>query len=263
MGTSPLRCRSLMTNPRFFCSDEIRAGREMELAAEAGHHAARVLRLGTGDKVVLFDGRGGEFGATITRIAKAGVVVQVGQHFDVERESPLAVVLAQALCAAEKMDLIVQKAVELGVNRIQPLATSRSIARLSPERAAKRVEHWEKVVVSACEQSGRNRVPQVDPPMPLGDWLSRRGAEQSAKDPEAAETRMLLSPGARLALRGLAKPKAGITLLVGPEGGFSPEEEAAAKAAGFVPVRLGARILRTETVALAVLSAIQSLWGDF
>lgn len=263
MGAYPLLCRAAMTNPRIFCSGEIPLGQEMELPVEAGHHAARVLRLGIGDKVVLFDGHGGEYGATVVRIAKAGMVVQVGQHFDVERESPLAVSLAQAVCAAEKMDLIVQKAVELGVNRIQPVAASRSVARLSPERAARRVEHWQKVAMSACEQSGRNRVPQVLPPAPLADWLSRQGAGDGAEDSEGGQTRMILSPGARLALRGLPKPKGGVTLLVGPEGGFSPEEEAAARTAGFFPVRLGARILRTETAALAALSAIQTLWGDF
>lgn len=252
-----------MTNPRIFCSGEIPAGREMELPAGAGHHAARVLRLAVGDKVVLFDGRGGEYNAIITQITRAEVAVQVSQHFDVERESPLAVSLAQALCAAEKMDLIVQKAVELGVDRIQPVAVSRSVARLSPERAARRVEHWQKVIISACEQSGRNRIPRIDPPVPLTDWLCRQTARDGAETSGEGHMRMILMPGARLALRGLPKPKGSVTLLVGAEGGFSPDEEAVSNAAGFVPVRLGARILRTETAALAALSAIQALWGDF
>lgn len=242
-----------MTTPRFYCPEILAQSGTAELPEQAAHHAARVLRLQAGDRVSVFNGRGGEGEARITDIGKRNVTLEIVDWHDVERESPLQVLLAQAISAGEKMDFTLQKAVELGVGDIQPLASERSVVRLSGERAEKRVAHWQGVVIAACEQSGRNRVPEVAPIRPLLDWLGRQDGG----------VRLMLSPVAEVGLRDLPKPTGNITLLIGPEGGLSPAEAEAAQRYGFTPVRLGARVLRTETAALAALAAMQTLWGDF
>jgi 16S rRNA (uracil1498-N3)-methyltransferase len=171
----------------------------------------------------------------------------------VSRESPLAVVLAQGISSGERMDYTVQKSVELGVTVIQPLLTQRSVVRLTGERADKRVAHWQAVAAAACEQCGRNRVPEVLPVQSLTHWLGTlRGG-----------VRYLLSPQAPNRLRELTRPADAITLLVGPEGGWDSTESAAAQTTGFAPLALGPRVLRTETAAVAALAAMQALWGDF
>lgn len=243
-----------MTTPRFYCPEILAQSGTAELPEQAAHHAARVLRLQAGDRVSVFNGRGGEGEARITDIGKRNVTVEIVDWHDVERESPLQVLLAQAISAGEKMDFTLQKAVELGIGDIQPLASERSVVRLSGERAEKRVAHWQGVVIAACEQSGRNSVPVVAPIRPLLDWLGQQ---------EQAGLRLMLSPTAEVGLRDLPRPAGGVTLLIGPEGGLSPTEDAAAQRFGFTPVRLGARVLRTETAALAALAAMQMLWGDF
>ena len=242
---------------RFYFQGRLGNGSEVRLQADAAHHAVRVLRLAVGDPVVLFDGQGGEFEARITRIDKGEVAVKTGAHRDIERESRLHIVLVQGLSSGDRMDITLQKAVELGVAAIQPLATERSVVKLKEERAQRRKEHWQNLVISACEQCGRNRVPEVLPLLDLPDWLAQ--VEMPAP---AGEARLLLSPSAALSLRERA-PVTHMTLLVGPEGGLSPVETQLAQSRGFMPVRLGPRILRTETAALATLSAIQALWGDF
>lgn len=241
---------------RIYFPGEIPAHGECALTADQAHHLARVLRLEAGAAVNVFDGRGVERNAVISRIAKSGVVLKVGAPRAVDRESPLVVMLAQGMSSGERMDYTVQKAVELGISGIQPLATSRSVVRLDAERAQKRVAHWQAVVIAACEQCGRNRVPQVLPVMSLYDWLAP-GTQRNAA------LRVLLSPSAPMALRDLPRPAGEVTLLAGPEGGLSPQEQRDAQSAGFTPVRLGPRVLRTETAALAALSAMQTLWGDF
>jgi 16S rRNA (uracil1498-N3)-methyltransferase len=193
----------------------------------------------------------------VTRVAGDAVTVKVGDARDCARESPLEIVLGQALSSGERMDYTVQKAVELGVTAIHPLAAARSVVRLAGERAEKRVAHWQAVAVSACEQSGRNRVPPVAPVAELAAWLERPPAGG------AGALRLLLSPAGATRLRELPRPAASIILLAGPEGGFTPEEEAAVLNCGFIPVRLGPRVLRTETAAVAALAALQALWGDF
>lgn len=243
-----------MATPRFFCPSLSARSGTAELPEQAAHHAARVLRLKEGDAVSIFNGQGGECEARIIAIGKRGVDVEIVAWHPVERESPLQVVLAQAISAGEKMDFTLQKAVELGVGAIQPLASERSVVRLSGERAEKRVAHWQGVVIAACEQSGRNCVPEVAPIRPLLDWLGQQ---------DGPGLRLMLSPVAEVGLRDLPKPTGNVTLLVGPEGGLSPAEAEAAQRYGFTPVRLGARVLRTETAALAALAAMQTLWGDF
>ena len=255
-----------MTKHRFYCPGEIIPGRILGLPPNAAHHAARVLRLETGDRVTLFNGRGGEFPAIIAGISKSGTTVTVGEHLAAECESPLDITLVQAVCANEKMDWIIQKAVEMGVNRIQSIGTTRSLIRLSGERADKRLQHWQQIVISACEQCGRNHLPQLLPVLPLSDWLSHQMDRQEVSPGESVHNPcFMLLPTSSKSLRDFPKTTqyTSLTVMVGPEGGFAPEEEAAALAAGFVPLRLGERILRTETAALAVVAAMQALWGDY
>lgn len=242
---------------RFHFEGRLGNGSEVRLQPDAAHHAVRVLRLNVGEPVTLFDGRGGEFEARITRIDRGEVSVKTGAHLDIERESGLNILLVQGLSSGDRMDITLQKAVELGVAAIQPVATERSVVKLKDERAQRRMEHWQNLVISACEQCGRNRVPEVLPLLDLPDWLARLNAP--VPDDEA---RLLLSPTASVPLKELVPP-ARMMLLIGPEGGLSPAETQLAQSRGFRPVRLGPRILRTETAALAALSAIQALWGDF
>ncbi|MBC8007929.1 MAG: 16S rRNA (uracil(1498)-N(3))-methyltransferase, partial [Prolixibacteraceae bacterium] len=212
---------------RFHFQGKLGNGSEVRLHADAAHHAVRVLRLAVGEPVVLFDGLGGEFEARITRIDRGDVSVKTGAHVDVERESRLHVLLVQGLSSGDRMDITLQKAVELGVAAIQPVATERSIVKLRDERALRRVEHWQNLVVAACEQCGRNRVPEVSPVMSLPDWLAR--LNMPAPNDEA---RLLLSPAATMPLRELAPPSR-MMLLIGPEGGLSPIETQLAQSRGF------------------------------
>jgi len=246
-----------MNLPRFFCPLALSAGVSVDLPESAARHAARVLRLRSGDDLTLFDGRGGEYAARIAQVERERVRVDVLAWDARECESPLALTLVQALQAGEKMDLTVQKAVELGVGRIVPVLARRSVVRLDGARAARRVEHWRGVAASACEQCGRNRVPEVAELQALERWL--------AQPAPASALRLMLAPGAEHTLATLAPPPAGspIELLIGSEGGLAPEEMHAAAQAGFVSVRLGPRVLRTETAGLAALAAIHARWGDF
>jgi len=242
---------------RIFLSGELRPRSECRLPPAQAHHVVRVLRLAQGDAVTLFNGDGAEYDAMVASVTRDAVTVKIGDARSGAREPALEIVLGQALSSGERMDYTVQKAVELGVAAIHPLAAARSVVRLTGERAEKRVAHWQAVVVSACEQSGRNRVPPVAPVAELAAWLARPAAGG------AGALRLLLSPTGATRLRDLPRPAASIVLLAGPEGGFTPEEEAAARHCSFTPVRLGPRVLRTETAAVAALAALQALWGDF
>jgi 16S rRNA (uracil1498-N3)-methyltransferase len=241
--------------PRFYCPGDLSRGATRDLPEDAAHHAGRVLRLQVGEPVVVFNGEGGETEAEISSIGKDHVAVRVGKWHAREAEPPIRVVLAQGLSARERMDFTLQKAVELGVAEIFPIETRRSVMRLADERAARRVEHWQNLVVAACEQCGRNRVPPVRPVAGFTQFL---GTQHPAR-PE--QQRLILSLDAHVRLRELPAPHA-LLLLAGPEGGFAPEELEIARACGFTPVRLGPRVLRTETAALAALAAIHALWGD-
>ncbi len=243
-----------MTLARFYCPMPLPASGRVELPNAQAHHAVRVLRLKTGDAVVLFNGQGGEVPGTIAQLQGNRVTVALQAPRTVERESNVAVTLIQALTSADKMDLIIQKAVELGVACILPVVTARSVVRLDGARALKRLEHWQGVVVAACEQCGRNRLPEVAALASLRERLEE--AQRTA-------ARWVLLPDAGQTLRSLTRPDGDIALLVGAEGGFTPAEQSAALTRGFVPVQLGSRVLRTETAGLAALAAIQALWGDF
>lgn len=219
----------------------------------AAHHLARVLRVAVGESLIVFNGAGGEYQAVITQITKKGVEVKVGQFISRDVESPISVELVQGIARGEKMDFIVQKAVELGVSRITPVITGRANVRLTGEREARRHQHWQSVVVSACEQCGRNTIPEVAAPVSLQAWLP------VAK----ADYRFVLSPHVNDKLPAQIPAGATVILLIGPEGGLSDAEVAAAEAVGFQPLRLGPRVLRTETAALAAITALQCRYGDF
>ncbi len=241
-----------MSIPRFYCREALSPGAHVELPEPVARHAVRVLRLSAGAPMILFDGRGGEYPAHIERIERDRVFAELAAWVERESESPLAVTLVQALQAGEKMDFTIQKAVELGVRDIVPVESRRSVLRLSGERAARRVAHWQGVVASACEQCGRNQVPLVAPVEKLENWLAR---------PAKGGLRLMLDPQAELTLADL-EPASEVQLLIGAEGGLDPQEIIAARQAGFVGVRMGPRILRTETAGLAALSILQALWGD-
>ena len=237
--------------PRFYVDTALRAGMSCLLPEESAHHAVHVLRVRAGDDITLFNGRGGEYAARIASIERLKVLVDVLAHRAIERESPLRVVLAQGISSGERMDFTVRKSVELGVAEIQPLLAASTVARPKGERAAARHAHWQKVAIAACEQCGRNRVPTVHAPVPALDY---RGA---------GEMKVLLSPEAELRFSAACKTGQEFTIAAGPEAGFSAEEQAALAGAGFVPARLGPRVLRTETAGIAALAALSALRGDF
>lgn len=221
------------------------------LDEKASHHVARVLRANIHDQLTLFNGQGGEFIATIIRIDKKNVQVNLIEAVVREAESPLTIELAQGIARGEKMDFIVQKAVELGVKKIVPLITERCNVRLDHEREEKRLQHWQSVLISACEQSGRNQLPELTSPISLQEWLAHVNAEH----------RLVLSPHAHERIPTIAQT-ARVALLIGPEGGLSDAEIKYANEHGFVALNIGPRILRTETATLAAVTLLQTLYGD-
>ena len=241
--------------PRFYCPPPIPPSGSFDLPPDAAHHAARVLRLRVGDPVQIFDGLGNERHGVISDLGGKRVVISGITAFDIDRESPLKVLLAQALTSSEKMDWVIQKVTELGVTKFQPLDTERSVARLTVERATKRLEHWQQVAISACEQCGRNVLPQIQAPMDIMSWLQQMRETSVAK--------FILLPEGSVSLQTQARPQGKVVLLIGAEGGFSEAERDTALHCGFTPIRMGARVLRTETAAIAGVAALQTLWGDF
>lgn len=226
---------------------------DLPLPEPAFRHLIQVLRMQSGENFIVFNGEGGEFQAQLTQVEKKRASARIGAHRAVDRESPLDLTLAQCVSKGDRMDYTIQKAVELGATRIQPLTSSRSVVRMEAERWDKKREHWLGVIASACEQSGRTRLPALAPVLALDRWLESSGEG----------LKLTLDPVARTSLRSLPAPSAPVTLLVGPEGGLSDAELTAAHAAGYTGVHMGPRILRTETAGLAALAAIQSLWGDW
>ncbi len=242
-----------MMNPRFFCSVPLAAGSNIDLPPEVAHHADRVLRLKAGDAITLFNGDGSEFPSVLLSLGKSARA-ELGPRLEPARESPLKLTLVQSLAAADKMDWVLQKAVELGVAGFKPVSSTRSVVKLVGDRAEKRVEHWRHIVAAACEQCGRNVLPSVADLQTLSRHL--------AAPAPAGTLRLFLSPTAPARLSDLPRPAA-VELLVGPEGGFTDAEEECARVVGYQPVRLGPRVLRTETAGLAALAALQLQWGDF
>lgn len=244
-----------MSNLRFFSDNTLELGATVALSANAAAHATRVMRLNVGDTLVLFNGDGFDYTCELVSIKKNAVLASIQSSEKITVESPLSITLLQGISSGDRMDYTIQKAVELGVTQIQPINTERSVVKLSAERAEKRVEHWQGVVHAACEQSGRGVVPKIGLPMPLSLWL--------AKHPQANASRILLNPVGAKRLSELPKPTGEIQLLIGAEGGLSPQEIDTASANGFQSILLGPRILRTETAALAAIASMQTLWGDF
>jgi 16S rRNA (uracil1498-N3)-methyltransferase len=235
--------------PRFYCPAPLATGLALSLPAGAARHV-QVLRLQPGDVITLFNGEGGEFDATVTRMGRSDVDVEVGAHHAVEREAARAVHLLAGITANDRMDWLVEKATELGVASITPLVAERSVLKLKGERADKKLVHWQGVAVAAAEQCGRNRVPKVHAAVTLAEWVK--------KAPPGERWVLSLSEGtqalAQMQGQGTGLSMTPVTVLSGPEGGLSPTEEAAALAAGFAPVTLGPRVLRAETAPLAVLA---------
>lgn len=239
---------------RFFVDIPLVCGNELTLPDTVLRHL-QVLRLRVGDAFTLFNGRGGEYRASLLAIARREAVCRIESFSPDGRESPLWIGLAQAVSSGERMDFTLQKGVEMGVNLFQPLDAERSVVKLSGDRADKRIARWQEIVIAACEQCGRSEIPQVLPIQPVQRWLAEATAQ--------ADARLLLSPLGSGRFADLAHGPRRIWLMAGPEGGFTDKEERHALDAGWTPLRLGPRILRTETAALAAVASIQTLWGDY
>ncbi|WP_287598053.1 16S rRNA (uracil(1498)-N(3))-methyltransferase [Thermomonas sp.] len=237
---------------RSFVAQPLSVGSTITLPEDAAAHLVRVLRLQAGDPCVLFNGDGFDREARIASVSKREVLADIIASRQVDNESPLAITLLQGIARGEKMDLILQKATELGVARILPASSERSEVKLDAQRADKRVAHWREVVVSACEQSGRARVPEVAPPLVLAQAAARREGRGFILDPFAPQALSTLQ-GSQLRA---------CTLAIGPEGGWSPRDREQLVAAGFEGLRLGPRILRTETAGIAAIAALQAMAGD-
>ncbi|PLW70980.1 16S rRNA (uracil(1498)-N(3))-methyltransferase [Pseudohalioglobus lutimaris] len=240
-----------MRIPRIFTGQVLQAHSTFELEPRPSQHIARALRMREDDAITLFDGRGGEYPATISALGKKRVAVTTGAHRQCETESTLAIHLGIAVSRGERMDWVIQKATELGVSSISPLLTERTEVKLKGERAEKKVAHWQQIAVSACEQCGRNQIPRIASLQPLQTWLDATEAPLRLVLHHRADP---LPPGT--ATTGQAE------LLIGPEGGLSESEIATAEAHGFLSLRLGPRVLRTETAPVAALAILQARWGD-
>jgi len=238
---------------RLYTPTPLHVGALAKLTDAGAQHATRVLRLRVGAPLIVFDGQGAEHRAEIAAIERQRVTVNVGEPSPAAPESPLSITLAQGVARAERMDWALQKAVELGVARIAPLLTARSVVRLDDAQAAKRLDHWRNVVIGACEQCGRARLPEMLAPTTLDRYLAASGRES---------LRLALDPTASLSLAALPQTPSSVELLIGPEGGLDDVELQRAQAAGFVSVRLGPRVLRTESAAIVALSVLQARWGD-
>jgi 16S rRNA (uracil1498-N3)-methyltransferase len=246
---------AVMSNLRFFSTEDLVIGAAVKLSENAATHATRALRLNVGDHIHLFNGDGFDYACELIAVKKNEVIAKVNASQARDTESPLSITLLQGISSGDRMDYSIQKAVELGVKQIQPIATERSVVKLSAERAEKRLEHWQNIVISACEQCGRATIPQVLAPKTLENWLSINSASTA--------TRILLNPIGAKRLAELDKPSGEIQLLIGAEGGLTQAEINLAISQGFQSVILGPRILRTETAGPTAIATLQSLWGDF
>jgi 16S rRNA (uracil1498-N3)-methyltransferase len=244
-----------MANLRFFTDSPLALNAEIQLSESAAAHATRALRLNVGDNAIIFNGDGFDYACTLTSVKKNTVTAIITGANAVSNESPLDITLLQGISSGDRMDFTIQKAVELGVKKIQPINSQRSVVKLTQDRAEKRIEHWQNVAISACEQSGRAFVPKILPPLSLENWLSQ--------NPYNNSLRILLNPVGAKRLVEIEKPATTIELLIGAEGGLSQGEIDLASSQHFQSIVLGPRILRTETAALTAISVMQALWGDF
>lgn len=242
-----------MRVPRLYLPEPLHSGAAIPLPRERARYLVRVLRLQQGAPLTLFNGDGGQYQASLQLAENGPAVVRIGEHHALEKESPLAITLLQGISRGERMEFTLRKATELGVSRIVPLFSERCEVRLNGDRLSKRLAHWRGIIISACEQCGRNRLPELQPPETLPQGLDTRDGG----------TRLLLDPLAEQGLASLPPPDAAVSLLIGPEGGLSDSEIALARRSGYTGLRLGPRVLRTETAPLAALAAMQVLWGDF
>ena len=240
-----------MVVPRIFTTHSLAEGITLRLEEGPSRHLAGALRLREGAAITLFNGNGGEYEAHLTVIERKQVTVELGRHDPIERESPLHTELGIAISRGERMDWVIQKATELGINTISPLFSERTEVKLKGDRADKKLRHWRQVAISACEQCGRNQLPDIAPLATVSEWTERADAE----------CKLVLHHRNTKPLAGGSAP-ANVALLIGPEGGLSEAEINKAETAGFSPMALGPRVLRTETAPLAALSLVQQQWGD-
>ena len=237
-----------MSTSRLFSPLQLRANTELSFGSDQARYVGRVLRLRSGDALTVFDGSGGEYPATIGTITKQELNLSVGEHISRSAESPLRIRLVQGISRGERMDIVVQKATELGVQRISPVLTDFSVVKLEPDRAAKRRDHWQKIAQSACEQCRRNIVPAIDAPQSLLEWF---GDNTGSDKPQ-----LILRADARDSMPAIDMPGSDLTILIGPEGDFTPAELSTATTAGFRPLSLGPIVLRSETAAIYALSVL-------
>lgn len=242
----------IMREIRIYQKGEYQSGQLLELSPEAGQHVAVVLRMQSGEPLTLFNGDDREFDALIETVKKRQVFVRIGAVKEVSRESPLSIHLAQAISKGDRMELVMQKSVELGVTSITPLITERCAVKLDKDRMAKKLHQWQSIVIAACEQSGRNKVPLVHPPVHFDEYVVK----------ESAALKLILHPLNSKSLKEYAVSQSNIALIIGPEGGLSEQEVELACKYEFLPLSLGPRILRTETAAISVLSMLQAANGD-
>ena len=247
-----------MANLRFYTNTPLVLDSEVQLSDSAAAHATRALRLKVGDCAVIFNGDGFDYECELTFIKKNAVFAKITATHSLLNESCLNVTLLQAISSGDRMDFTIQKAVELGVKSIQPFTSQRSLVKLTADRAEKRTEHWQNIAISACEQSGRSMVPTISAPISLSQLFTHL-----AKTASANAIKITLAPDASQRLNAIAKPNSDIYLLIGAEGGLSDDEIALSIKHGFQTLKLGPRILRTETASLAAIAAMQTLWGDF
>lgn len=241
-----------MSETRVYLEAPLASNQSLTLPESAFRHLVQVLRMQAGDALIVFDGCGGEYSAVIESVAKRGATIAVGQFHDVSRESPLSVTLVQGISKGDRMDWTLQKAVELGVSAVVPVVTERCNVSLDPERQDKKLDHWRGVMISACEQSGRTRVPLLHPVQRLAQWLAQ----------PSDTIRVMLDPEGEAGLADLQLADAALSLIIGPEGGLSANERALVASAGGLRARLGPRVLRTETAGVVALAVLQARAGD-
>lgn len=240
-------------SPRIYTDQSLRAQTTVTLEEAPSKHLIKVLRLRPGAHLRLFNGDGRDYEGQLRSTAKQGAEVEIHQASAMEPEPEIRFILGQGISRGERMDYVIQKAVELGVSGFVPLFTERTVVKLKGEKQERRLEHWRKVMIAACEQSGRRFLPVIEHPTGIEEWVGGLGSS----------SKLVLDPQAQQSLHDLTPPTDSVHLLIGPEGGLCREEMELAQRCGFTGVRLGPRILRTETAPLAALAAMQVLWGDF